>query len=133
MENLVCRMLMKLNTRESVRDEHVDIVRIRRIGSTSTIDRSRGVTGSAPANILAIYKASSALWLRSVSSGSLLFPCQLADSPARSVCEQHSTHCVIHSLESARSSAPARRVVFRLWYFPLIVQNLARSAWYPMI
>lgn len=45
--------------------------------TTSTIDRGRGVTGSALANILAIYKASSALWLRFVSSASLLFPCQI--------------------------------------------------------
>lgn len=50
--------------------------------TTSTIDRGRGVTGSALANILAIYKASSALWLRFVSSASLLFPCQITLIPS---------------------------------------------------
>lgn len=78
-------------------------------GEASTIDRGRGVTGSAPANILAIYKASSALWLCTVSSGSLLFPCQPADSPARPVCASDIPPAVSHVRSKTRDLRLCRR------------------------
>ena len=114
---------------------------LREIGGTSTVDRGRGVTGSAPANILAIYKASSAL--------SDFAPCRPARyySPASrlipppGLCASDIPPAVLShaSLENARSSTNWVNRVLWSSLSPLILSKrpaariLPRGRWFRMV